>query len=67
MIGAGAWLPPEISPGAWSPGIEPSALEVRGGEMGRPEPYGQSLCTLSKRAFSAWRSCACSIHNQQQA
>ena len=31
-----------------SPGTEPSALEVRGGQMGRPEQCGQSRCTLSK-------------------
>ena len=29
--------PPEISPGAWSPGTGPSALDVWGGEMGRPK------------------------------
>ena len=34
--------PPEISPGAWSLGTEPSALEVCGGELGRPEQCGQS-------------------------
>ena len=31
---AGAKPPPEISPGAWSPGTEPSALEVWGGKWG---------------------------------
>ena len=40
--------PPEISPGAWSQGTEPSALEVWCGEMGRPEQRGQSCCRLSK-------------------
>ena len=44
----GARPPPEICPGAWSPGTEPSALEVNtGGEMGRPEQGCQSRCTLS--------------------
>ena len=46
--GAEARPPPEISPGAWSPGTEPSALDVWGGEMGRPEQCGHSRCTLSK-------------------
>ena len=47
--GAGARPPPEVSPGAWSPGAEPGALEVWGGGMGRSEQCGQSRRTLSKR------------------
>ena len=37
-----------ISPGAWSPGTEPSALKVWGGEMGRPKQCCQSRCIHSK-------------------
>ena len=52
--GAGARPSPKFSPGAWSLGTEPSALEVRGGEMGRwgrdgelgrPEQCGQNFKT----------------------
>ena len=46
--GAGARPPPKISPGAWSPRTEPSALKVWGGKMERPEQCGQSRCMLSK-------------------
>ena len=32
----------------WSPGTEPSALKVWGGEMGSPKQCGQSRCTPTK-------------------
>ena len=44
--GAGARPPLEISPGARSPGTEPSALEVWGGEMGAPNCAVNSLHAL---------------------
>ena len=45
---AGAWPPPEISPGALSPGTEPSTLEVLDGKMERPEQCSRSRFMLSK-------------------
>ena len=45
--------PPEISPGAWSPGTELSAVAVWGGETGRPEQCCQSHCMLSKHCLGS--------------